>query len=204
MAHALDVDQGLIYLPGEQTINWPDSDQPRAFRQLRYFLYLSGCHESDCFVTYDIASDRLILWLAPIDPRKVVWTGRGSTVQEALDKYDIDEARFAPSLENFVKRWTSNNAGFIYLLHPDKVLAKNYPGRIDSEHLRPAMDECRVVKDSHEISLVRKANQISALAHEQVLRKLRSFTNEAQVEAEILDVCIVHGAKHQAYEIIAG
>ncbi|KAH0261669.1 putative Xaa-Pro aminopeptidase, partial [Aureobasidium melanogenum] len=43
-----------------------------------------------------------------------------------------------------------------------------------------------------------------ALAHEQVLRKLRSFKNEAQVEAEILDVCIAHGAKHQAYEIIAG
>lgn len=80
----MDVDQGLIYLPGEQTVNWPDSDQPRAFRQLRYFLYLSGCQEADCFVTYDIASDKLILWLAPIDPRKVVWTGRGSTVQEAL------------------------------------------------------------------------------------------------------------------------
>lgn len=204
MAHALDVDQGLIYLPGEQTINYADSDQPRTFRQLRYFLYLSGCQEPDCFVTYDIASDRLILWLAPIDPRKVVWTGRGSTIQEALEKYDIDEARFVPSLEHFVKKWASTNAGSIYLLHPDKALAKNYSDRIDLEHLRPAMDECRVVKDSHEISLVRKANQISALAHEQVLRKLRSFKNEAQVEAEILDVCVAHGAKHQAYEIIAG
>ncbi|KAG9680662.1 putative Xaa-Pro aminopeptidase, partial [Aureobasidium melanogenum] len=204
VARALDVDQGLIHLPGEQTINWPDSDQPRAFRQLRYFLYLSGCQEPDCFLTYDIASDKLILWLAPIDPRKVVWTGRGSTVHEALEKYDIDEARFAPSLEHFVKKWASNNAGSIYLLHPDNALAKDYPDRIDSEHLRPAMDACRVVKDSHEISLVRKANEISALAHEQVLRKLRSFKNEAQVEAEILDVCIAHGAKHQAYEIIAG
>ncbi|KAK6007252.1 hypothetical protein QM012_006260 [Aureobasidium pullulans] len=204
VARALDVDQGLIYLPGEQTINWPDSDQPRAFRQLRYFLYLSGCQESDCFVTYDIALDKLILWLAPIDPRKVVWTGRGSTTQEALEKYDIDEARFAPSLEHFVKKWAANNAGCIYLLHPDDGLAKSYSGRIDSEHLRPAMDECRVVKDAHEVSLVRKANQISALAHEQVLKKLRSFKNEAQVEAEILDVCIAHGAKHQAYEIIAG
>ncbi|KAG9679476.1 putative Xaa-Pro aminopeptidase, partial [Aureobasidium melanogenum] len=204
VARALDVDHGLIYLPGEKTISWPDSDQPRAFRQLRYFLYLSGCQESDCFVTYDIASDKLVLWLAQIDPRKVVWTGRGSTTQEALEKYDIDEARFAPSLEHYIKKWASNNAGSIYLLHPDDSLAKGYPGRIDSEHLRPAMDTCRVVKDSHEISLVRKANQISALAHEQVLRKLRSFKNEAQVEAEILDVCIAHGAKHQAYEIIAG
>jgi len=66
------------------------------------------------------------------------------------------------------------------------------------------MDECRVIKDTHEISLVKKANHISALAHEKVLRKLLSFKNEAQVQAEILDVCVAHGAKHQAYEIIAG
>ena len=66
------------------------------------------------------------------------------------------------------------------------------------------MDKCRVIKDSHEVSLVKKANQISAAAHEMVLRKLRSFKNEAQVEAEILEVCVAHGAKHQAYDIIAG
>ncbi|KAI5209524.1 putative Xaa-Pro aminopeptidase [Aureobasidium subglaciale] len=204
VAQALDVDHGLIYLPGTQTVNWPDSDQPRAFRQLRYFLYLSGCQEPDCFLTYDIASEKLILWLAPIDPRKVVWTGRGSTVQEALAKYDIDQARFAPSLEHYLKKWASNNTGHIYLLHPDRALSESFPSRISSKHLRPAMNECRVIKDSHEIGLVKKANQISASAHEGVLRKLRSFKNEAQVEAEILDVCVAHGAKHQAYDIIAG
>ncbi|KAI5208768.1 putative Xaa-Pro aminopeptidase [Aureobasidium subglaciale] len=204
VAQVLNVDHGLIYLPGTQTVNWPDSDQPRAFRQLRYFLYLSGCQEPDCFLTYDIAAEELILWLAPIDPRKVVWTGRGSTVQEALDKYDIDQARFALSLEHYLERWASNNTGHIYLLHPDRALSESFPSRTSSKHLRSAMDECRVIKDSHEIALVRRANRISALAHEEVLRKLRSFKNEAQVEAEILDVCVAHGAKHQAYEIIAG
>lgn len=126
------------------------------------------------------------------------------TVPSLTDKYDIDEARFTPSLDHFVKKWASNHAASIYLLHPNDGLAERYPSRIDSEKLRPAIDECRVIKDSHEISLVKKANHISALAHEKVLRKLRSFKNEAQVQAEILDVCVAHGAKHQAYEIIAG
>ncbi|THY07884.1 putative Xaa-Pro aminopeptidase [Aureobasidium pullulans] len=204
VAQALNVDQGLIYLSGTQTVNWPDSDQPRAFRQARYFLYLSGCGESDCFLTYDIASDKLVLWLAEIDPRKVVWTGRGSNVQEALDKYDIDEARFTPSLEHFLKKWASQDEGKLYLLHPNDALAKRFSSRINTKDLQPAMDKCRVIKDSHEVSLVKKANQISAAAHEMVLRKLRSFKNEAQVEAEILEVCVAHGAKHQAYDIIAG
>jgi Xaa-Pro aminopeptidase len=144
------------------------------------------------------------LWLAPIDPRKVVWTGRGSTVQEALDKYDVDDARFTPSLEHFLKKRASQNAGKIYVLHPDDALSKSFPSMVDSKSLRPAIDECRVIKDSHEIGLVREANRISTLAHEKVLQKLQSFTNEAQVEAEILEVCVAHGAKHQAYEIIAG
>lgn len=126
------------------------------------------------------------------------------TVPLRTDKYDIDEAHFAPSLAHFVKKWASNHAGSIYVLHPDDALSESFPSRTDSEKLRPAIDECRVIKDSHEISLVKKANHISALAHERVLRKLRSFKNEAQVQAEILDVCVAHGAKHQAYEIIAG
>lgn len=198
------MDRGLVYLPGEQTVNWPDSDQPRAFRQLRYFLYMSGCEESDCFLTYDIASDKLTLWLAPIDPRRVVWTGRGSTLDEALDRYDIDEARYSPSLEHFLEGWAHKNAGEVYILHPIATISEALLSRLNSRDLKPAIDSCRVVKDSHEVSLVKKANQISALAHEGVLRKLLSFNNEAQVEAEILEVCVAHKAKNQAYEIIAG
>lgn len=167
-------------------------------------MYLSGCEESDCFLTYDIALDKLTLWLASIDPRKVVWTGRGSTVDEALDKYDVDEARYSPSLERYLEGWVHKNAGNVFVLHPITTLPEAVSSRVNSKDLQPAMNECRVIKDSHEIALVKEANRISALAHEKVLKKLRSFRNEAQVEAEILEVCVAHGAKHQAYEIIAG
>lgn len=42
VAAKLEVDQGLIYLPGAPTVYLEDSDQPRPFRQRRYFYYLSG------------------------------------------------------------------------------------------------------------------------------------------------------------------
>lgn len=38
----LGVEEGLIYLPGQQAKNNDDSDMPAPFRQLRYFYYLSG------------------------------------------------------------------------------------------------------------------------------------------------------------------
>ena len=160
--------------------------------------------ESDCHVTYDIESDCLTLWLPAINPRTVVWIGRGSTVEEALDKYDVDDARYSPSLEQFLKSWVEERKGPVYVLHPDTRLPELQSTRVNQKDLQPAMDQCRVIKDDHEIGLIKEANRISTLAHESVLRKLRGFNNEGQVEAHFLDVSIAHGAKHQSYGIIAG
>ena len=75
---------------------------------------------------------------------------------------------------------------------------------MDSGKLQHAVSLCRVIKDPHEIKLIRKANQISADAHRAVLAGLRSMSNEAQVEAVFLDTCVAQDAKNQAYGVIAG
>ncbi|KAL1302741.1 hypothetical protein AAFC00_003093 [Neodothiora populina] len=211
VATVLGVDHGLIYLPGETISNYADSDQPRPFRQSRYFLYLSGVDESDCHLTYDIATENLTLWLPPIDPKVVVWVGRGSTTSEALEKYDIDNARYSPHLKHYLESWASSNkhksGGDIFVLHPaDKKsrVPESLSSRLNTTALQPATDTCRVIKDPHEIDLIRTAAGISTKAHESVLRNLLTFKSEAQVTAHFLDVSIAHGAKHQSYGIIAG
>lgn len=42
IAQKLGVAEGLVYLPGTPTEYEEDSDQPKPFRQRRYFYYLSG------------------------------------------------------------------------------------------------------------------------------------------------------------------
>jgi hypothetical protein len=42
VAQKLGVTKGLVYLPGAPTEYEEDSDQPKPFRQRRYFYYLSG------------------------------------------------------------------------------------------------------------------------------------------------------------------
>jgi len=166
--------------------------------------------ESDCHLTYDISSDHLTLWLPPIDPKTVIWVGRGSTTEEALEKYDVDEARYTPSLSRHLASWTHHNPkAQIYLLHPSTSLPKLFPfsassPRLNTTALQPAINTCRTTKSPHEISLIKHANAITTLAHDSVLRNLLSFTNERQVSAHFLDVCLAHGAKHQAYATIAG
>ncbi|GAB7341677.1 hypothetical protein MBLNU457_g0022t1 [Dothideomycetes sp. NU457] len=211
VARQLGLRTGLIYLPGTPTRIIEDSDQDRKFRQRRYFYYITGVDEADCAVTYDIATQQLNLWLPPIDPRKVVWTGRGSNNIEAVDKYDIDHAEYTDKLPRYLRSWVEDHkfSGHIYILHesqkppvPEDVITTD--DLFDSTALQPAIDTCRLIKDNHEIGLIRKANEISTKAHTAVLRNIAHFHNEGQVEGLFLNVCVANGAKKQSYGIIAG
>jgi Xaa-Pro dipeptidase len=158
-------------------------------------------------MTYDIRNDTLSLFIQRIDPRRVIWNGRGSTLAEAYEKYDIDKVYYVDELVDVIGDWSTYNRGRrseIYVLHkgqlPQVPLHDTY---IDSEALQPAMNAARMIKDEHEIGLIRKANKISSKAHEKVLANVLEFRNEAQVEGLFMDVCISHQAKQQAYDPIA-
>ncbi|RMX86451.1 hypothetical protein D0869_03084 [Hortaea werneckii] len=198
---------GLIVVTAAQSRPWPDSDMPAPFRQARYFYYLTGCNEPGCFVVYDIKHDKLTLWLPAIDQSRVVWTGRGSTVEEALDRYDIDDAQYLDKDTFPIVRRLDDDED-VYLHDEHDVLPITDPRSLKhpvrQNRLKQAMDACRVIKDDHEIDLIRRANQISSEAHTAVFKSLHRFTNEAQVEATYMAHCIASHAKEQAYAPIAG
>lgn len=200
----LGISEGLIYLPGAPTRNFEDSDQPRPFHQRRYFYYLTGSNEADQYVTYDIEHDELTLYIPKNTLHKAVWSGRTSTPGEARERYDVDEVKYTTSLPDDVRQWPLHNDGQVHVLHPSQApLPGLIPSqRIDAEKLQIAMDAARVVKDDHEIMLIKKANEVSAAAHAAVLKNVLKFKNEAQVAGIFLDTCISSGA-NQAYEIIA-
>ena len=165
------------------------------------------CNEPSCHMTYDIQHDTLSLFIPRIDPKRVIWNGRGSTLAEAIERYDIDEIYYVDELGDVIKDWSNYYGGHgsdIYVLHDGQL--PQIPGLhaiIDSESLQPAMNASRMIKDEHEIGLIRKANDISSEAHKKVLADIVKFKNEAQVEGLFMDVCISHQAKQQAYDPIA-
>lgn len=71
--------------------------------------------------------------------------------------------------------------------------------------LKRAIEEERAAKDIYEISLIAKANEVSALAHQAVLDQVKTASNERELEATFISTCIAHGCKDQAYpSIVAG
>jgi Xaa-Pro dipeptidase len=140
----------------------------------------------------------------------VIWNGRGSTLAEAAIKYDIDEVYYTDKLPGFIDDWYHHSGyrGELYVLHDSQIPALPHripkiPMIIDTASLQPAMNSSRMIKDDHEIKLIRKANDISSHAHKEVLASILKFKNEAQVQGLFLDVCISKQAKEQAYDPIA-
>lgn len=123
----------------------------------------------------------------------------------ALKTYDIDAclpcSALASHLESLAKNDRSNLQIYVLNPPPDAIQPDISP---DQEHLRPAIDECRVTKDAYELALLRHANTISTAAHTAVLRAIPHATNEQDLEATFIATCISAGAKHQAYHGIFG
>lgn len=207
MARKLGVANGLIYLAGQATVNWADSDQPRPFRQKRYFYYLSGADDADCHLTYDIKRELLSLYIPDFDLHHAIWNGPTITKEEAEQKYDVDRVQYHASLQSDIEQWAKkhNQHDPIYVLHESqqpKVPSGDL--KLDATQLLPAMDAARGIKDDYEIQLIRKANEISGLAHRRVLEDISKMNNEAEIEGLFLNTCISNGAKSQSYEIIVG
>ncbi|KAI2791120.1 putative Xaa-Pro aminopeptidase [Penicillium oxalicum] len=206
VARKLGVSQGLIFIAGQPTSNWRDSDQARPFRQRRYFYYLSGVGESDCALTYDIGQDVLTLYVPDFDLRRAIWMGPTLSREDARDRYNLDRVMYQSSLVPELVSWLDKRASgnLLYMIHGSEApegLPADLPLDVDS--LRPAMDAARGVKDEFEIRMIREANRVSGLAHRRILETIHKMSNESEIQGSFLNTCISNGAPNQSYDIIA-
>ncbi|KAI1384698.1 metallopeptidase family M24-domain-containing protein [Hypoxylon trugodes] len=218
VAKELGTDNGLIYLPGQLESTWEDSDQGPPFRQRRYFYYLTGADFPGCSVTYDIAADKLTLWVPFTPPATVLWFGNTPSPEECLTKCDVHDVKYTGELPAYLTARLST-VKTLYALRPSQLpkfdgfdrLRPNI--RVDVSSLQPAMDEARLIKSEYEVAMIRKAGDVSATAHRKVAALVcgvsntsirHSMKNECEIEAAFVSACAAANAKTQAYPVIAG
>ncbi|PWY63905.1 putative Xaa-Pro aminopeptidase pepP [Aspergillus heteromorphus CBS 117.55] len=198
--------RGVIYLEAQKTRLIEDNDEAMPFRQRRPFFYLSGCPLPDSYLIYNIGSDELTLFIPPIDPENVIWSGLPMSVAEALRLYDVDNVMLTPEVNATLASIASGDGG--------KAVAFAITGQISEEIklqgffetntsiLNGVIGDTRVVKDGYEIALLRKANDISAKAHIAAIKASQTAVNEREIEAAFIAACIANGARDQAYHPI--
>lgn len=172
--------------------------------QRRFFYYLTGCNLPDCFYSYDIATDKATLYIPPIDPESVIWSGLPLSADEATKQYDIDEASFTTDVNASLARMASSSKT-VYAI-PGQVSDNITFLEFDDKNLnilKEAIEYSRAIKTDYEIALIHKASDISSAGHKAVMQKVKHAQNETELEAVFKGHCISQGSKNVAYDVIA-
>lgn len=121
----------------------------------------------------------------------------------AKTRFDVDEVRTTAETNAFLSG-SQASKGTIYTIQglvSEGVDILSF-AKADSTALQEAIEECRVVKDNYEIAMIRKANDVSAIAHKAVLAAAHKANNERQLAAIFVERCTAHGCFNQAYSPI--
>ncbi|KOS21780.1 putative Xaa-Pro aminopeptidase [Escovopsis weberi] len=218
---------GVLYLESRHTKLLEDNDSPEHFRgvhlylkalltgapfahtppssQRRFFYYLTGCNLADSYFAYDIESSKSILFIPPIDPEEVIWSGLPTTIEDAQRLYDVDEVKLSTEVNATLAHLAKASANSTVYAIPgqvsDHITFIEFANK-DFSLIKPAIEVARVVKDEFEVALIRKANHVSAIAHRAVVEKAKYANNETELEAVFVERCIANGAKEMAYHPI--
>jgi Xaa-Pro aminopeptidase len=215
---------GLALVPtAPEVVRSRDSQYP--YRHDSYFHYVSGFPEPEAVVVLVAGrdgpgSDRHLLFCRAKDGEREIWDGFRYGPDAAREIFGFDEARPIGELEAALPDLASDQpALFTPLgLFPawdrkvtdllNQVRARIRLGVSAPEEIvdvRQALDALRLVKDEHELKLMRRACEISAGAHRRAMDRARPGWFEYQVEAELVHEFLRHGAQAVAYpSIVAG
>ena len=214
-------DGGIAIVPtAPERMRNRDSDY--AYRHDSYFHYLTGFTEPNAWLVLT-ADGRSTLWCQPKDMEREIWDGYRLGPAAAVAALGVDEAYSVAELDQRLPRLLENRACVWYPFATHSGLAARVEGwlapvraRVRYGALCPArqadlcllLDEMRLVKDAHELALMRHAAQISARAHVRAMQhcaqalRAGQEVREYHLEAELLHEFRRYGAQAPAYNSI--
>jgi Xaa-Pro aminopeptidase len=99
--------------------------------------------------------------------------------------------------------WDARAMGWLNAVRANARAGVGAPERV--QDVRALVDEMRLVKDAHELEVMRRAAAISAVAHQRAIKAARPGRYEYELEAELLHEFRRSGAEFPAYwPIVAG
>lgn len=217
---AAAIGEGLAVIPtAPERVRNRDTHYP--YRHDSHFYYLTGFPEPEAaLVLAGGAEPKSLLFCRPRDEEREIWDGVRWGPERAREHFGVDEAHPIGALDEMVSTLAADRPALYTPLgaEPDwdarvmrwlnAVRARARAGVTAPERLhdvRAILDEMRLVKDAHELALMRRAAAISAGAHRRAMAFARPGRYEYEVEAELLHEFRRHGARFPAYvPIVAG
>ncbi|SAK97083.1 aminopeptidase P N-terminal domain-containing protein [Caballeronia ptereochthonis] len=208
---------GVAILPtAQEVMRNRDTDYP--FRHDSYFFYLTGFNEPEATLVLNASAKdgepASLLFCREKNAERETWEGFRFGPDAARDAFGFDAAFPSGALDEEMPRLIADKPALHYPLGTSPELDAQVRGWLaavraqsrsgvrapaKAQHLLPILDEMRLVKDSHEIAIMRRAASISAEAHRRAMRACRPGMREYEIEAELLYTFRRHGAQAPAY-----
>lgn len=197
-----------------------DADYP--YRHDSYFYYLSGFTEPDAWLVIQ-SSGHTTLFCQPKDLEREIWDGYRLGPDAACEALGVDAACAVTDLDRLMPELIGNRHQLWWPFATHEGLHSRIEGWLQAVRAKvrlgiaapdgqrdvcAVLDEMRLVKDTHEITIMRRAGAISAEAHircmQRSARMLRAGeeAREYHLDAELLHAFREHGAEGPAYTSI--
>jgi Xaa-Pro aminopeptidase len=211
---ARNLREGVVILPTapERTRN---ADAHYDYRWDSGFYYLTGFREPEAVLVIVLGrKPREILFCREKNLEREIWDGFRYGPKAARRAFGFDAAHAIGELDAMMPELLANQA----VIHTPVGADSSWDARVtgwlnavrakvrtgvaapaEIRDVRAAVNEMRLFKDAHELAIMRRAAEISSVAHVRAMRAAAPGKREYEVEAELLHEFCRNGARSVAY-----
>ncbi len=206
--------EGVAVIPtAPERIRNRDTHYP--YRYDSHFYYLTGFAEPEAvLVIVAGAKPRSLLFCREKNEERETWDGFRFGPKGAQERFGFDEAYPIAELDTQLAAllgdqpalhfpvgadaaWDARAMGWLNAVRALARTGVAAPDRV--QDVRVLIDDMRLIKDAHELGIMRRAAAISSAAHRRAIRTARAGRFEYELEAELLHEFRRNGAQFPAY-----
>ena len=212
-------ENSVLLIPGAD-MQYRNADSAYAFRQDSSFYYFSGFSEPASLIAIVNNKEGIssIAFVQPKDKLKEIWDGNRAGPIGAVDEFLFDKAYDNTQIDTMMPDILSGSSQVLYAIgkksgFDQKVIDWSTNASSKDRHSKSIniidasslIGNARLIKDEHEINLIRKACTISAEAHIQAMKTVKDVSSEQDIEGIYINEFSKRGGRFQAYTpIVAG
>ena len=197
------------------------SDTDYAYRQDSNFYYLSGYEEPESLILIrpDKDNEKFVIFCRDRDPLREQWDGFRTGQEGAIQGYNADSAYSINSIDQQMPHLLEGIKNIYFSMSAPNGLDLKISQWV--EHIRKntragaeppqnllsldlILHEMRLIKEDHEMNLMKHAAEITTEAHIRAMQAVTPGMYEYQLEAEYLYAFNKNGARSPAYNSIVG
>jgi Xaa-Pro aminopeptidase len=212
-------ENSVLLIPGAET-QYRNSDSSFPFRQESNFYYLSGFCEPASLIAITKKDKQItsLIFVPPKDKLKEIWDGYRAGPIGAVKDFLFDKAYDNTQIDEMLPDILFGSDIVLYPIgkkngFDQKVINWTSEASKKDRHSKSLnisdassiIGNARLIKDDHEISLIKQACSISADAHIEAMKSVKDGDSEQFIESMYIHEFSKRGARYPAYNpIVAG